>query len=54
MIAVSVIVGLATTNFMYQFLDTAPNYLVAFERTWFQAAAVLSYSILLWVNRKLG
>jgi hypothetical protein len=40
-----VIVGLAAGNFIYQMFMAEPNFLVAFERSFFQAIAVFAYII---------
>lgn len=41
--ALLVAVGLGLSNFAYQYFMQEPNFAVAFERTWFQANALLTY-----------
>lgn len=38
-----VFVFMAIGNFAYQFFYPESNFLVAFERTWFQGSALLTY-----------
>ena len=40
----------ALCNFIYQFLQTTPEYSVAFERTYFQFIAAVLYEMI-WVDK---
>ena len=40
-----VFLGLAAANYICQFVLSEPNYSLAFDRTFFQGAAILIYSL---------
>jgi hypothetical protein len=42
-----IIVWMATCNFVYQLIQTEPNYFVAAERSYFQTFAILAFMFLM-------
>ncbi len=44
-------IGFLIGNYIYQLLQTTPDYSIAFERTYFQFIAVALYEML-WVDNK--
>jgi hypothetical protein len=47
--AFTVIIGLGLSNFVFQYFDDK-NYLLAFERSFFQLIAILAFIYWLWLN----
>lgn len=53
-VAIVVLIGLAAGNSFYQSMQDTPNWGAAFERSFFQACAILCFALALYVSERVN